>query len=500
MRRIVIIGIWAIIQIILYLYFFLVPATTTAVYLLQIIIGILLALYILSDDTKMTTSKLSWITIVLAFPAVGTILYLLFGIGQMTSYKKRVLESSKIRYNTEKSELSQLNSLSSRKKSLVNYLDNMNYRTAYLQKGSNFKTYDFGQDFFEDIIQDIRRAKEYIHLEFYIIKEGILFDKIIEELILKAKQGIEIRIISDFVGGRSISLHTQNKLKQNNIHLVFFNQLEINVLSKITNFRDHRKIVVIDGSIAYTGGFNIGDEYIDLDEYYGHWQDFAIRIADSSAVLEYETFFAQHWYFETKENLFIPKYYPSIDNSTLKGDTFIYPYVDGPDSAETFIRDMFIKTIMVAKERVLISTPYLIPDSVLLDSIILQARSGVQITIITPGLPDKKIVKLSTESYYRDLLKVGVKIVEYKGFIHSKKLMVDDDIAIVGTANFDMRSFNLSFEVCTLLMNGPVLKEISDIFEDEIVNSNEVIYNDYEKQNLFKRALQVILRLFAPLF
>lgn len=500
MRRIIILVGWAILQIVLFVYFLLVPAYTTVIYFLQVIVGILLALFILSDDTKMTTSKLSWITIVLAVPAIGTILYLLFGVGQMTSYKKRVLESSKIRYNTEKSYLAQVDDLSSRKRSLVNYLDNMNYRTAYLQKASNFRTYTYGRLLFDDLIADIDKAKDYIHLEFYIIKDGVLLKEITQHLIKKAAEGVEIRIIADYLGGRHVSKKTQDLFKDNNIQFVLFNEVELNILSKISNFRDHRKIAIIDGKVAYTGGFNIGDEYIDLDKYYGHWQDFAIRIADSSAVMEYETFFAQHWYFETKENLFVKQYYPDFYNTTNTGDTYVYPYVDGPDSSETFIRDMFIKTIMIAKERVLISTPYFIPDSVLYDSIILQARSGVEIILITPGLPDKKIVKLSTESYYDELLNMGVKIYEYNGFIHSKKLLVDDDIAIVGTANFDMRSFNLSFEVCTLLINGPVIDDIANIFQAEIDDAVEVVKNDTEKRNIFKRAMQVILRLFAPLF
>ena len=183
----------------------------------------------------------------------------------------------------------------------------------------------------------------------------------------------------------------------------------------------------------------------------------------------------------------------------MHGDTYVYPYVDGPDSDETFVRDMFIKAIMQANQRIVISSPYFIPDSVLYDSLILQARSGVEIILITPGLPDKKIVKLATESYYYDLQAVGVKIYEYKGFIHSKKLLIDDDIAIVGTANFDMRSFNLSFEVCTLLMNGPVLEEINQIFMDEIDNSNLAKVPE-KKGHILKRVSQVILRLFAPLF
>jgi|GEM_PF-585879 len=499
MKRIMVVAIWALFQLGLLIYLAISLDFTYLTYLAQIISGIILSLYILSDRSKLTTSKLSWITIVLALPGIGAVLFFLFGFGKMASYKKRVLESSKITYKYERSYLADSKNLDERQRKLVGYLDNMNYRTSFLQKASDFTTYTSGRLFFDDIIKDIRSAKKYIHLEFYIIKDGVLLTQIINELIPKAMEGLEIRIITDGLGGRFISYYNENLMKANNIQLIYFNKPKLNAFYKTTNFRDHRKIAIIDGRISYTGGYNIGDEYIDLSDYYGHWQDFAIRIENSSVVSEFETYFAQHWYFETQENLLVKDYYPIFKHSTLEGDTYVYPYVDGPDSDETFVRDMFIKAIMQANKRIVISSPYFIPDSVLYDSLILQARSGVEIILITPGLPDKKIVKLATESYYYDLQNVGVKVYEYNGFIHSKKLLIDDDIAIVGTANFDMRSFNLSFEVCTLLMNGPVLKDINNIFNQEIGNSKLVPLVE-RKGHVLKRLLQVILRLFAPLF
>ncbi|MDF9867027.1 cardiolipin synthase [Bacilli bacterium PM5-3] len=500
MKRIVLLVIWAIFQIVLFFYLLFVPAYTSIAYPLLILLGIIMALAIQADDTKLTTSKLSWITIVLAVPIIGVVLYLVFGQGHMSTYRMKILEDSRLKFSKGKRHEADISKLDADQKSLVDYLDKANYRTSYLHNGGNITCYTYGREKFDQLIVDIKEAKKYIHIEYYIIKAGKLYDEIIEVLIQKAREGVEVRMMSDYVGGRTLSAPMIKRLRDNGIKFAFFNELKVNVLSKISNFRDHRKIAVIDGRIAYTGGFNIGDEYIDLDSYYGHWEDFHIRICDSSAVLEYETFFGQTWYFETKENLFKKKYYPEYDKAHENSDTLIYPFVDGPDTVETFIRDMFLKSIMSAKKKIWIATPYLIPDAVLFDALIVQANAGVEIAFVTPGLPDKKYVKLATESYYPDLIKAGVKIYEYNGFVHAKKLLVDDKSAIVGTANFDMRSFNLSFEVCTLVMGGKVINDISDTFLAEFEDAKLVTLEKVENRSALKKLSQVVIRLFAPLF
>lgn len=500
MKKIAVLVMWGLVQITLFVIPVFVPAFWAIAYPLLIGVGVVLALLILSDNNKLTTSKLSWITIVLAIPIVGVYLYVIFGIGHMTKYRKKILENSRMRFTMQKDYCADTSVLNDNQKSIVSYLDKMTYNTAYLHYGGDITSYDYGQDKYDQMFADIKNAKVYIHLEYYIIKKGILYSQLIELLVEKARDGVEVRIMVDFVGGRSINEADRKYLKDNGIKFAFFNELKLTALSKLSNFRDHRKITVIDGEIAYTGGFNIGDEYIDLDPYYKHWQDYHIRIVNSSVVLEYETFFAQTWYFETGEKLFQKKYYPNFKSDNINKETLIYPYVDGPDSVETFVRDMFVKTIMSATKSIYIATPYFIPDDVLYDCLLIQALSGINVTIITPGLPDKKIVKISTESYYEDMLKAGIKIYEYNGFIHAKKLLIDDETAIVGTANFDMRSFNLSFEACTLLLNGQVIKDIKRTFDDEINDSQTVYLNIVEKKPRIKKLMQIVLRLFAPLF
>lgn len=497
--KIVSLVIVSIIQLVFIVLVMSIPDFSSFSYAVIIILSIILVLIILSDNHKLTTSRFSWIVVVLTLPLIGIILYLVFGNGYMSSYKKQILENSHMYYSEDRLYEIDKNKLDICDQGLINYLDQMAYRTSHLHYGGELKAYNYGREKFNDLITDIRNAKVYIHIEYFIIKPGVLFDEISYELIKKVKQGIEVRIVSDFVGGRQLNNAIVNKLIKSGIKFAFFNELKISGLSKLSNFRDHRKIAVIDGKIAYTGGFNIGDEYIDLNPYYGHWEDFHLRIANTPAVLEYQTFFSQIWYFETKETLFKAKYYPEYNLDLVKKDTFIYPYVDGPDSPETFVRDMFLKIICGARKSIYIATPYLIPDETLLDALMLQANSGVDITIVTPGLPDKKYVKLATESYYRNLINVGVKIFEYNGFIHSKKILVDDDKAIVGTANFDMRSFNLSFEACTLLIHGQIIADIKEKFINTIQNSEDA-RDKIINQSLIKRIIQLILRIFTPLF
>ncbi|MEG0284017.1 MAG: cardiolipin synthase [Erysipelotrichales bacterium] len=500
MLRIVTLVFWAIIQLVLLCYLAFVPMYSTIIYPLIIILGVFLALIVLSDNSKLSTSKLSWITIILAIPVIGALLYIIFGIGHMSNYRKRILDNSKMRFDENCIYRAKNENVNVKQQALVDYLDHMDFSTTQMHYSGEIDTYTCGTVKYEQMFKDIENAKTYIHLEYYIIKSGQLFDKFIPLLIKKVSEGVEVRILVDFLGARTISKNTLKELRDNGVQIEYFNEMKVTILSKFSNFRDHRKIAVIDGNIAYTGGFNIGDEYIDLDPYYKHWEDFHIRISDSSAVQEYETLFAQSWFFETNENLFKEKYYPSFDLDKMGRETLIYPYGDGPDSIETFVRDMFVIAIMSAQKSICISTPYFIPDTVLYDAIIMKAQSGIDITLVTPGLPDKKIVKIATESYYYDLLKAGVKIHEYNGFVHAKKLLIDDDTAIVGTANFDMRSFNLSFEVCTLLLNGSVIQKIEDNFKEEVLDSKEISLEDVENVSVFKALLQVILKILAPLF
>lgn len=499
MRRFVLLIIWTIIEVILFLNILFFPQITSYLYPIWFISGIVIALALQVDDTKLTSSKLSWIIVILAIPIIGLVLYLIFGHGYMSNYKKKIVNDSKMSYEIVNQHETKQSNLKNNQKQLISYLDNMPFSTSNLHDSGDIRVYNYGSDKFKDLFVDIENAKYYIHLEYFIIKPGSLYNKLEKLLFKKASEGIEIRILCDYVGGREVTNTMISRLKENKIKFAFFNKLKFNAFSKLSNFRDHRKIAIIDGNIAYTGGFNLADEYIDLNKYYGHWEDCHLRICNSSAVLEYQTFFAQNWYYETNENLFYDRYYP-VHNIESNYGSYIYPYVDGPDTAETFVRDMFFKMIISANNSIFLTTPYLIPDTVLLDALMIQARSGVEVIIVTPGLPDKKSVKLATESYYAELLKAGVKIYEYNGFIHAKKLLIDDTHAIIGTANFDMRSFILSFEVCTLLIGGKVINDVRKIFDDNINNARSITYIEMKRKKIIKRMLYTIMRLFTPLF
>ncbi|MDR3215234.1 MAG: cardiolipin synthase [Bacilli bacterium] len=500
MRKFILLALWALIELAILVYLLVDNKFSTYILPFLYLSGIGVALSIQVDDTKLSTSKLSWTIVILTIPVLGIILYMIFGHGYMSNYQKKLLSGSRFNYpSVSKYRLTDIK-LSDQQHNIVNYLDLMPFSTSYLHNGGDIKYFNYGTDKFKMMFDDIANARYYIHIEYFIIKPGKLYNKLEKLLIKKAQEGVEIRILCDYVGGREITKTMIDTLSQHNIKFAFFNKLVISMLSKVSNFRDHRKIVVIDGNIVYTGGFNIADEYIDLDNYYKHWEDFHLRIANSSVVLEYETFFGQTWYFATNESLFKQKYYINYDVDKENNDSYLYPFIDGPDTIETFVRDVFFKCIMSATKSIYITTPYLIPDMVLIEALVIQANSGIDITIITPGLPDKKYVKLATESYYYELLKVGVKIYEYKGFIHAKKMLIDETHAIVGTANFDMRSFRLSFEVCCLIIGGQAISDIKSSIDDNIANAKQVTNEKMKEHGVFKRILYTLIRVFSPLF
>ena len=501
MRKFILLGFWTLIELLLLIYIINNSKFSTYIIPFLYISGIGVALSIQIDDTKLSSSKLSWTIVLLTMPIIGIILYMFFGHGYMSKYQKKLVDNARVSYPGI-SKYRVINAqLTTGQSNIVSYLNRIPFNTSNLHNGGDVKCYTYGKEKFIDLFADIAQAESYIHLEYFIIKPGKLYDKLEKLLFEKAAQGVEIRIMTDFVGGRQVTAGMIRRLENHGIKFAFFNKLFFSGLSKLSNFRDHRKIVVIDGKIAYTGGFNIADEYIDLDPYYHHWEDCHLRISNSSAVLEYETFFGQTWFFTTNENLFKEKYYYDFEINKEDTDCLIYPFVDGPDTIETFVRDIFFKCIMSATKSICITTPYLIPDMVLTGALVIQANSGIDITIITPGLPDKKYVKLATESYYMELVKAGIKIYEYNGFIHAKKMLIDDDShAIVGTANFDMRSFRLSFEVCTLLIGGKIVRDVKQTIEDNIEDSKRITLAQLKKHSVFKRLLYTVIRVFSPLF
>lgn len=362
-----------------------------------------------------------------------------------------------------------------------------------------FKT---GELFFESLIEDLKSAKDFIFLEFFIIGDGVLWNSILEILKQKVKDGVEVRVIFDDVGSfKTLPYKYNKKLESFGIKCAIFNPI-LPILSLFHNNRDHKKIVVIDGKIAYTGGLNIADEYVNKKQRFGHWKDTGIKLT-GDATKSFTLMFLETWHYfkdsaeDCSTYLNVP---PIIENTLSSG--YVQPYVGDPMIETSVARDVYINIINNAEEYIYISTPYFAVDPEFLSALISASKRGVDIKIITPHIPDKNYIFRVTQSYYNTLINHNIKVFEYEpGFIHSKIIIADGKIATVGTVNFDYRSFYHNYECGVWLYNTNSINDIKNDFEETLEKSIEVT-NDFIKANItwFKYIYGEILKLFAPLF
>ena len=354
-------------------------------------------------------------------------------------------------------------------------------------------------------MMNIKNAKKYIHLEYYIIKQDYLFLNIAKELIKKADEGVEIRILFDGMGGRFMSKKILENLKSHGIKLGVFFPATLGRINFRINYRNHRKIAVIDGKIGYVGGFNIGKEYVDGSKKFGHWRDTHLRIV-GEAVNGLELRFGLDWKYATKEDIFLnDKYFTELDEMDFvpeEGDNILRMHIisSGPDSETKLIRDNYIEIINHAKNHVYIHTPYFIPDEAFISALNIAARSGVDVRLMIPCMPDHPFVYSATLSWAGTLLEAGGKVYTYeKGFLHAKSVMADGKVACVGTANMDIRSFELNFEVNAMIYDEDIATELEDNFMRDIYDSKEYTLSMYKNRSLIQRVKEQVSRLLSPL-
>lgn len=442
---------------------------------------------------KNTNYKISWIILVLGIPGIGSLIYLFLQLQINVKILRNRLEENKnesLKYLKQES----LNINDKNVNLLVNYMNNYGHYPMY--KANEIKYFKTGELHFNDLKEELKKAKKFIFLEYFIVAEGELLDSIIEILKEKAKEGIEVRIMYDgtcpFNG---IAYNYPEILKSYGIKAKMFSPIKA-IISTYQNNRDHRKIAVIDGKIAYTGGVNLADEYVNKKIRFGVWKDTAIKIK-GNAVNSFTTMFLEMWNVDEKVN---ESYEPYITNNPELEQGYVMPYGDNPLDGESVGKNVYMNIINNAKEYVYISTPYLIPDDELLNAIKYASKKGIDIRIIMPHIPDKKLVYYLGRSYYEELIDTNVKIYEYKyGFIHSKMFICDDDKAVVGTINLDYRSLYLHFECGCYIYQNECIKEIKEDFENILKESIIIDKKNIKKFNLIKKIIGVILRFFAPL-
>ncbi len=463
--------------------------------IIDIIVGITSILLTLGfiRKSKNYSYTLPLIIILVLFPIVGALLYIIF---------QRNKRGSKILKSIKKSETESQKYLVQDKKIKNEYKDNGKIRylsdfTGYpVTKNNEVTYYPIGEKAFTAMLDDLKKAEKFIFFEYFIVAHGKMWDSILEILEEKASQGVDVRVMYDDMGCISTLKNSYPKeLEKKGIKCVVFNKLNP-IAGVFMNNRDHRKILVIDGKVAFSGGINIADEYINENKKYGHWKDNAIRIS-GDAVWNYTVMFLGMWNAFIKEDTDFNKFKYKFNNNINSG--FVIPYAETPLDEEITGEDVYLNIINQANKYVYIFTPYLIIDTDMINALSLAVKRGVDVRIVIPGIPDKKIVYTLSESYVEPLVKSGVKIYKYTpGFVHSKVFISDDNIATVGTINMDYRSLYLHFECGCYLENIEVIKDIKKDLVDTMKKSHEITKKE-ASPNFFKSVWQSLLRLVAPL-
>ncbi|HAQ08339.1 MAG TPA: cardiolipin synthase, partial [Bacillus bacterium] len=345
--------------------------------------------------------------------------------------------------------------------------------------------------------EHLKKATHHINMEYYIVRNDQIGEEIKEVLIEKARQGVKVRFLYDSVGSWQLSKKYVADLSNAGVEMVEFGPVRLPFLNSKFNFRNHRKIIVIDGTVGFVGGLNIGDEYLGRDAGFGFWRDTHLLVS-GEAVRSLQLIFLQDWYYMTNQSLLTSDYLsPALVETNDGGVQMI---AGGPDNEWSVIKNIFFSMISSADKSVWIASPYFIPDEDIFSAIKVAALSGLDVRILVPKRPDKRIVFFASRSYFPELLEAGVKIYEYeKGFMHSKIVIVDGQLAAIGTSNLDMRSFHLNFEVNAFLYKTASTEKLVFEYENDLLDSKEIHMDVFNKRNLGYRLLESTSRLLSPM-
>ncbi|WMT43518.1 cardiolipin synthase [Paenibacillus sp. D2_2] len=469
------------------------------------VLNILFGLVIVFQERKDIGSTWAWLLVLSFIPVLGFILYLLFA----QDFRKIRLfhwdDLKKLRY--EKLLLEQMESIQSggfqfkndvaQKNDDLIYM-HLNENHALLTEDNEIDILTDGKVKFERLFQDIREAQESVHVQYYIFQRDNLGKKFLDLLTEKAKQGVKVRLLYDELGSRKLTKGFFKDFLAAGGEAEAFFPSKLHLINLRINYRNHRKLVIIDGKIGYVGGFNVGDEYLGIKKKFGYWRDTHLRV-QGSAVYAMQIRFILDWSQASQHNeiTYETKLFPAIETTGRVGMQIV---TSGPDSSLEHIKNGYIKMIMSAKRSIYIQSPYFVPDPSVFDALRIAALSGVDVHIMIPDKPDHPFIYWATLSHVGELLKLGVKVYLYKkGFIHAKTIVVDDEISSVGTANMDYRSFRLNFEVNAFIYHEATAQKLSEIFLEDIKDSTLLTIEDYGQRPRLVRMKESISRLISPI-
>ena len=474
----------------------LVPNWLSALVIVSLYIGTILAIV---NRNMPPESKVTWLLFAVV-PVFGFLLYLMIGERRLSKKEIQQLEkmdSMKFREDNSYDLRVELKQENKSAFGIVKSLLSMDHN-ADVYDGTASQYFPLGEEMFEAMLDDLRSAKKFIFLEFYIIDPGLMWNRILEILVDKVQQGVEVKLLYDDIGCMAtLSGDYTKRLRKMGIDAHKFNKV-IPRMTVAYNNRDHRKILVVDGQVGYTGGINLADEYINHIVRFGHWKDGGVRL-EGRAVKALTRLFLMNWYINRGEITDFDRYH--FDSQRVEGKGLYIPYGSGPKPIykEQVGKAVYQNIINQAIDYVYITTPYLIIDYDLTEDIKNAAMRGVDVRIVTPFIPDKKLIQIVTRGAYPDLLEAGVKIYEYTpGFIHSKNVISDDELAVVGTINFDYRSLVHHYENAVLMYQTETIADIKQDFEDLFDISKEISLETLQN-SWYQRLLKEIMQLFAPL-
>ncbi|HFI0462961.1 TPA: cardiolipin synthase [Streptococcus suis] len=471
---------------------------TPIFYPISLFFSYVMVIYLVNNRMNYS-AKITWLIVIMAVPIFGALFYAytLSNVGHRKLAKKvnQVIEDTQDKLVQDPAALRLLETLDEGTTNLSHYLRiNGNY-PVYNQTATTY--YPSGETKYQALLEALEAAQDFIFLEYFIIQEGQMWGSILEILARKASQGLDVRVLYDGTNAfTKVPFDYDKKIQALGIKCKIFAPITP-FLSTHYNYRDHRKIVVIDGKVAFNGGVNLADEYININSPFGHWKDAAIKL-EGDAVASFTLMFLQLWHIDEKDedmDRFIQKSHPA-----LLEDGFVIPFADEPLDDDKVGKMVYIDILNRARRYVYIMTPYLILDGEMETAIRFAAKRGVKVRIIMPGIPDKKIPFALAKSFYVNLLRAGVEIYEYQpGFVHSKVFLSDDEIGVVGTINLDYRSLYHHFECATLLYRTSSLVDIHQDFQATLAACQKISLSSNQDRPLLQKLVGWVMRIFATL-
>ena len=463
---------------------------TEIVYLITVL-GVIV---VIISENRNPIKTITWIMVLIFLPVVGFVIYIVFG----QDYTKRRFMSKRMYSKIKTRPLAEIDSSElvhypSKYIDLIKLLRNSNQ--AHLLYGSSVEYFITGRDKFQALFRDIDKAIDHIHIEYYVWDDDVIGNQLKDLLIRKSAEGVKIRVIVDAVGSWRVKNSFYEQLRSAGIEVEEFMKVRFPMFTSHVNYRNHRKVVVIDGQVGYIGGMNVADRYINGPSW-GNWRDTHIRI-EGKGVQGLQSIFLIDWYLVSKSLITARKYFPSLESY---GDNLMQIVSSGPYSPAREIMQGFMQAIFGAQSYIYIQTPYFIPPESLSDALIAASVRGVDVRLMVPRRSDTLLVQLASRSYFKKLLRAGISIYFYEpGFLHSKLVVIDDSLTLMGSANFDIRSFEQNLEVMAFIYNEATAIRGKEIFVEDQNNSTAIVLREWIKRPVWMRFKESFIRLFTPL-